>query len=218
MGWVRTFYRSTIGKKIVMALTGIILVGFVTGHMAGNLLVYKGPEALNAYGELLKSSGPILWAVRLVLLASVGLHILAAWSLTRLNWAARPAGYERQTKQVSTYSALSLRIGGVVLVLFIVFHLLHFTVGTVHPAFSPTDAYNNEMIGFSVPAVAAFYLVAMVALGLHLHHGIWSLFQTLGWNHPHVNPARRWFATVLAVVVSLGFASIPLAVAFGLVQ
>lgn len=218
MGWVRTFYRSTIGKKIVMALTGIILVGFVTGHMAGNLLVYKGPEALNAYGELLKSSGPILWAVRLVLLASVGLHILAAWSLTRLNWAARPAGYERQTKQVSTFSALSLRIGGVVLVFFIVFHLLHFTVGTVHPAFSPTDAYNNEMIGFSVPAVAAFYLVAMVALGLHLHHGIWSLFQTLGWNHPHVNPARRWFATVLAVVVSLGFASIPLAVAFGLVQ
>ena len=218
MGWVRTFYRSTIGKKIVMALTGIILVGFVTGHMAGNLLVFKGPEALNAYGELLKSSGPILWTVRLVLLASVGLHILAAWSLTRLNRAARPAGYERQTKQVSTFSALSLRIGGVVLVLFIVFHLLHFTVGTVHPAFSPTDAYNNEMIGFSVPAVAAFYLVAMVALGLHLHHGIWSLFQTLGWNHPHVNPVRRWIATVLAVVVSLGFASIPLAVAFGLVQ
>ena len=218
MGWVRTFYRSTIGKKIVMALTGIILVGFVTGHMAGNLLVFKGPEALNAYGELLKSSGPILWTVRLVLLASVGLHILAAWSLTRLNRAARPAGYERQTRQVSTFSALSLRIGGVVLVLFIVFHLLHFTVGTVHPAFSPTDAYNNEMIGFSVPAVAAFYLVAMVALGLHLHHGIWSLFQTLGWNHPHVNPVRRWIATVLAVVVSLGFASIPLAVAFGLVQ
>jgi succinate dehydrogenase / fumarate reductase cytochrome b subunit len=218
MGWVRTFYRSTIGKKIVMALTGIILVGFVTGHMVGNLLIYKGPGALNAYGELLKSSGPILWTIRLVLLLSVGWHIHAAWSLTRLNWAARPAGYERYTKQASTFSALSLRIGGVVLVVFIVYHLLHFTVGSVHPAFSPTDAYNNEMIGFSVPAVVVFYLVAMVALGLHLHHGIWSLFQTLGWNHPHVNPARRWVATLLALVVSLGFASIPMAVAFGLVQ
>ena len=218
MGWVRTFYRSTVGKKIVMALTGIILVGFVTGHMAGNLLIYKGPGALNAYGELLKASGPILWTVRLVLLASVGLHIHAAWSLTRLNWAARPAGYERYTKQVSTLSAVSLRIGGVILVIFIIYHLLHFTVGTVHPAFSPTDAYNNEMIGFSVPAVAAFYVVAMIALGLHLHHGVWSLFQTLGWNHPHANPLRRRLATALAVVVSLGFASIPLAVAFGLVQ
>lgn len=214
MGWVRTFYQSTIGKKIVMALTGIILVGFVAGHMAGNLLVFKGPEAMNAYAELLKSSGALLWTVRLVLLASVGLHIHAAWTLTLLNRAARPARYDRQVRQSSTFSALSLRVGGVLLLVFVVFHLLHLTVGSAHPAFSATDAYNNVLIGFSVPAVAAFYVLAMVALGLHLHHGVWSLFQTLGWNHPHVNPARRRLAAVLAVVISVGFASIPLAIVF----
>jgi succinate dehydrogenase / fumarate reductase cytochrome b subunit len=218
MGWVRTFYQSTVGKKIVMALTGIILVGFVTGHMAGNLLVYKGPAALNAYGEFLKSSGPILWTVRLVLLTALVFHVHAAYVLTRLNWAARPAGYDRQARQSSTVSALTLRVGGVILLVFVVYHLLHLTVGSAHPAFSPTDAYNNVVIGFSVPAVAAFYVVAMGALALHLHHGVWSFFQTMGWNHPHVNPARRRLAALLAVLVGLGFASIPLAVAFGLVQ
>jgi len=218
MGWVRTFYRSTVGKKIVMALTGILLVGFVTGHMAGNLLVFKGPGALNAYAELLKSSGALLWTVRLVLLVAVGLHVHAAYALTMLNRSARPAAYDRQTRQVSTLSARSLRVGGVLLLVFVVFHIFHLTVGSAHPAFSPTDAYNNVLIGFSVPAVAAFYVLAMAALGLHLHHGVWSFFQTMGWNHPHVNPARRRLAAVLAVVISVGFASIPLAVAFGLVQ
>src|SRR5512139_1230485 len=173
MGWIRSFYRSTIGKKIVMALTGIVGVGFVTGHMLGNLLVFQGPEAMNAYAGFLKSNMKLLWGVRLVLLGAVGLHVHAAWSLSRLAQAARPAGYDRQVLQVSTLSARTLRIGGVILLVFLVFHLLHFTVGTVHPAFSPTDVYGNVMIGLAVPAVAAFYLVAMASLALHLHHGIW---------------------------------------------
>lgn len=217
MGWVRSFYRSTIGKKVVMAATGLIGVGFVAGHLLGNLLVYRSPEATNAYAAFLKSNLAFLWAVRLVLLGAVALHIHAAWSLTRLAASARPDGYDRHTLRAATLSARSLRIGGVILLVFLVFHLLHFTTGTVHPAFSPTDVYGNVIIGFGVPAVAAFYVLAMAALGLHLHHGVWSLFQTLGWNHPHVNPLRRRLATVLAVAVAAGFASIPLAIAFGLV-
>lgn len=217
MGWIRTLYGSAVGKKIVMALTGLVAVGFVLGHMLGNLLVFRGPEAMNAYAELLKSNMALLWAVRAVLLGAIALHIHAAWSLTRLAAAARPAGYAMQTTQAATFSSRTMRIGGVILVLFIVFHLLHLTVGSVHPAFSPTDVYNNVMIGLSVPAVAAFYVVAMASLGLHLHHGVWSLFQTLGWNHPHINPLRRRVATVLAVVVALGFAAIPVAVGFGLI-
>jgi succinate dehydrogenase / fumarate reductase cytochrome b subunit len=217
MGWIRSFYRSTIGKKVVMALTGILGVGFVTGHMLGNLLVFRGPEAINGYAEFLKSNRALLWAIRLTLLAVVTLHVHAAWSLTRLAQAARPDGYDRHPKQVATFSARSLRVGGVILLVFLVFHLLQFTVGTLHPAFSPTDVYGNVMIGLSVPAVAAFYLLAMAALALHLHHGVWSLFQTMGWNHPHINPLRRRLAALLAVVIAVGFAAVPLAVAFGLV-
>lgn len=217
MGWIRTLYGSAVGKKIVMALTGLVAVGFVLGHMLGNLLVFRGPEAMNAYAELLKSNMALLWTVRAVLLGAIALHIHAAWSLTRMAAAARPSGYAMHATQAATFSSRTMRIGGVVLVLFIVFHLLHLTVGSLHPAHSPTDVYNNVMIGLSVPAVAVFYVVAMASLGMHLHHGVWSLFQTLGWNHPHINPLRRRVATVLAVVVALGFAAVPVAVGFGLI-
>lgn len=217
MRWVVEFYRSTIGKKVVMAVTGVVLVGYVVVHVLGNLLVFRGPEAINAYAELLKSSALVLWSVRAILLTSFVLHVHSAWSLTRLGLAARPEGYQRLVRQSSTWSARSMRVGGVILLVFVVFHLLHFTTGTVHPAFSPLDVYNNVLIGFGVPWVVGFYLVAMIALGLHLHHGIWSAFQTLGLNHPHLNPARRAFATVVAILVAAGFISIPLAVAFGLI-
>lgn len=216
MGWVVEFYRSTIGKKIVMAVTGVVLVGYVVVHVLGNLLVFRGPEAINAYAELLKSSALVLWSVRAILLASFVLHVHAAWSLTRVSQAARPEGYDRLLRQSSTWSARSMRWGGVILLVFVVFHLLHFTTGTVHPAFSPLDVYNNVLIGFGIAWVVGFYVVAMIALGLHLHHGIWSAFQTLGLNHPRLNRPRRVLATVVAVLVAAGFISIPLAVAFGL--
>jgi succinate dehydrogenase / fumarate reductase cytochrome b subunit len=218
MGWIRSFYRSTIGKKVVMAVTGLVGVGFVCGHLLGNLLVFKGPEAINAWGELLKSNTALLWTVRVTMLTVLTLHVSAAYSLTMLNRRARPADYDRQVRQSSTLSALTLRVGGVILLAFIVFHLLHFTTGTVHPAFSPTDVYGNMVIGFGSVAVVGFYLLAMASLGLHLHHGLWSFFQTMGWNHPHLNPARRRLAMFLAIVVGAGFSVIPLAVAFGLVQ
>jgi succinate dehydrogenase / fumarate reductase cytochrome b subunit len=212
MGWIGTFYRSTIGRKIVMAVTGLILVGFVAGHMTGNLLMYRGPEAMNHYAEFLQGLGGLLWAVRAVLLVSVLLHIHSAFTLSRQARAARPAGYVELTPQVSTLSARTMRWGGVLLLGFLVFHILHFTTGTVHPDFSRGDAYGNVVVGLRVPAAALFYIAAMLALALHLHHGVSSLFQTLGLNHPHLNPARRRLAVLLAVVVPVGFASIPVAV------
>lgn len=218
MGWLKAFYQSTIGKKMVMAATGLVWLGFVMGHVLGNLLIFQGPAAINGYAELLKSSALILWGVRAVLLISLLLHVHAAATLTIRNRQARPERYDRHETTTSTWSALTLRVGGVILLVFLVFHLLHLTTGTLHPAFSPVDAYNNVLIGFSVPAVAGFYLLAMAALALHLHHGVWSFFQTMGWNHPHLNPLRRWVATALAVVVPLGFSAIVFAVAFGLVR
>ena len=201
-----------------MAVTGAVLVGFLVFHVSGNLLMFKGPEAMNGYAAFLKGSAAVLWSVRLVLLVSLALHVHAAWSLTMQNRAARPAGYARLKKQSATFSAVSLRVGGVILLAFIIFHLLHFTTGTLHPLFDAHDAYGNVVIGFSVPAVVVFYLVAMAALALHLHHGVWSLFQTLGWNHPHVNPLRRRVATAFSILIPVGFSVIVLAVAFQVIQ
>jgi succinate dehydrogenase / fumarate reductase cytochrome b subunit len=212
MGWVAGFYRSTIGRKIVMAVTGLILVGFVTGHMTGNLLMFKGPEAINAYSRFLHSLGELLWVVRAVLLVSLILHVHSAWTLTRLARAARPAGYATHEVQVSTWSARSMRWGGALLLAFVVFHLLHLTTGTLHPDFMAADVYDNVIIGLGVPAVGLFYVVSMAALAMHLHHGVSSLFQTLGVNHPHANPGRRRLAVILSVAVPVGFASIPVAV------
>jgi succinate dehydrogenase / fumarate reductase cytochrome b subunit len=212
MGWIARFYRSTVGRKIVMAVTGMILVGFVTAHMTGNLLMFKGPAAINGYSRFLHSAGELLWSVRLVLLTAFIFHVHSAWSLTRDARAARPDGYAERKVRAATWSARTMRWGGVLLLAFVIFHLLHFTTGTLHPDFDPHDVYSNVIIGFGVPAVVIFYVAAMAALALHLHHGVWSLFQTLGLNHPHLNPARRRLATFLAVVVPVGFASIPVAV------
>jgi succinate dehydrogenase / fumarate reductase cytochrome b subunit len=214
------FARSTVGRKVIMAVTGLLLVGFVTGHVAGNLLVFKSAEALNAYGAFLKSSALVLWTVRLGLLAAVGLHVWAALTLIRLNRASRPVAYARQVSQSATLAAKLMRVGGIFLLVFIVFHLLHFTTGTIHPGytFSHTDVYGNVVSSFQVPWVALFYIVAMVALLAHLSHGIWSFFQTMGWSHPRYNPARRVVATVLALIVSLGFIAIPSAILGGMLR
>jgi succinate dehydrogenase / fumarate reductase cytochrome b subunit len=212
MGWIGRFYRSTVGRKIVMAVTGVILVVFVIGHMTGNLLAFKGSDAINSYSRFLHNTGELLWAVRAVLLVSVILHVHSAYTLTRAARAARPVDYAERTPLVTTLSARSMRWGGVVLLVFIIFHLLHFTTGTLHPFFVPGDVYANLVVGFSVPAVVVFYLVAMAALALHLHHGVSSLFQTLGANHPHLNSGRRRLAALLAIVVPIGFAAIPVAV------
>lgn len=218
MGWVFEFFGSSVGKKMVMAVTGVILFGFVLGHMLGNLQVYQGPERLNAYAALLKSTGGMLWAVRFGLLAAVGLHAWAATSLTLTSWAARPQGYRVVGSRGSTYASRTMRWGGPIVALFIVYHLLHLTVGSAHPSFDHADVYGNVVRGFSVWWVSASYIVAMLALGLHLYHGVWSMFQTVGLNHPRYNPLIRTLATIFAIVVVVGNVSIPAAVLIGLVH
>jgi succinate dehydrogenase / fumarate reductase cytochrome b subunit len=215
---LRRFWDSTVGKKIVMAATGLVMVLFVIGHMAGNLLAFAGPARINAYSAFIHGTGELLWLVRIVLLTAVVLHIIAAYQLTRIEMAARPVGYARRDPQVSTVAARTIRWGGALLLVFIVFHLLHFTTGTLHPDFVKGDVYGNLVVGFRVWPVALFYVLAMVALGLHLYHGTWSALRTLGVARPSGRPLHRRAATVLAIVVAGGFAIIPLAVMLGLLR
>ncbi len=212
------FYRSTIGKKIIMAVTGLVLVGFLLSHVLANLLAFQGPEQINHYAAFLRSLGGGLWLARGVLLLALVLHVTAAVELTLLDRAARPEGYARQQAQASTAASRTLRVGGVVLLAFIIYHLLHFTLGTVHPDFVPGDVYRNVVVGFQSPLVVGFYLVAMAALGLHLFHGGSSMFQSLGLAHPSYDPGRQRLMRVLGVLVALGFAAVPLGVLVGVIR
>jgi succinate dehydrogenase / fumarate reductase cytochrome b subunit len=215
------FLASTIGRKIVMAVTGLVLFGFVLVHMIGNLLVFlPDHDAINGYGRFLREMlhGAGIWAARGVLLTSVVLHIAAAWSLTRTSLKARPVPYRVVTPDASTYASRTMRWSGPILLLFIVYHLLHFTIGTVHPAFVEGDVYRNVVTGFSVWPVSVFYIVAMLALGLHLRHGVWSMLQTLGASHPSWNAVRNGAATVFTVVVVAGFIAVPVAVLAGVLR
>src|SRR5262245_14940884 len=165
---VPRFVTSTIGQKVVMAVTGVILFGFTIGHMLGNLQVYQGPEKLNAYAAFLKATPALLWGTRSVLLVSVILHIWAAVSLSQKNHQARPVAYAGRRWREGSYAARTMMWSGPILGLFIVYHLLHFTTGQAHPHFDEHDVYANFVIGFQDPRASAVYIVAMVALGFHL--------------------------------------------------
>jgi succinate dehydrogenase cytochrome b subunit len=214
---LRAFWGSTIGKKVVMAVTGLIGVGFVVGHMLGNLQVFLGPARFNAYAHFLRSLGELLWVVRGVLIVAVVLHVVAAVQLSRGRLAARPVGYKQGSQhEVSTFASRTIRWGGALLLLFIVFHILHFTTRSIFPDYSATDVYGNVIRGFSVWWVVLFYVAAMVALGLHLYHGIWSSLRTLGASKASADPLKRPVAAALAFVVWLGFTVIPIAILAGL--
>ena len=214
------YVESTIARKAVMAVTGLVLFGFVLGHFVGNLTLYLGPEAINDYSRFLHSflHGGGLWAARSGLLAAAILHVWSAASLTIDSWAARPDRYRRWKAKDSTYASRTMRWGGVILFAFIVFHLLHLTFGTVHPAFRPGDVYHNVVAGFQVWPVSAFYIVAMVLLGLHLDHGVWSLCQTLGLSHPRYKRWARVAARGFALLIVVGNCSFPVAVLAGWVR
>jgi succinate dehydrogenase / fumarate reductase cytochrome b subunit len=225
MGLLADFTRSTLAKKAIMAVTGLILFGFVLAHMIGNLKLYGGAEKLNAYAVGLREMGApvfgheeLLWIARLVLLVAVGLHIWSAWALTRISHKARPQGYAVVSRQAATYASRTMRWGGVIVLAFIVFHLLHLTTGQAHPDFNHGDVYRNVVIGFSNPLVSGFYILAQVFLGLHLYHGLWSLCQSLGWSGPRFDRVRKNFAITFALVVSLANISFPLAVLAGFVK
>ena len=214
------FLNSTIGQKVVMAVTGAILFGFVLGHLAGNLLLYQGPEAINAYAVELRTllHGAALWIARGTLLLAVVLHIWSAWALTVRNAKARPHGYSQLAHVRSTYASRTMRWSGVIVLAFVIYHLMHFTFGNVHPSFVEGDVYHNVVTGFRVWPVSLFYVIAMVLLGLHLNHGIWSMFHTLGVSHPARRKALRLFAAAFSVLIVLGNISFPLAVLFGFVS
>jgi succinate dehydrogenase / fumarate reductase cytochrome b subunit len=226
--WALTLYRSTIGKKAIMAVTGLLLVLFVIGHMAGNLQVFLGAGKMNAYAAFLQSLGELLWLARIGLFAALVLHVLMAWQLTRIKRQARPVGYEVRDPQVSTVASRTMRWGGVLLLVFIVFHILHFTTGTVfpvasapdamYPAWSHTNVYGNIIAAFRNAWVVAFYIIAMLFLMLHLFHGAWSSVRTLGLSKPSRFPLHRRVATAVALVVWLGFSVIPVAVFLGAIR
>jgi succinate dehydrogenase / fumarate reductase, cytochrome b subunit len=227
MRWIVDFYRSSLGKKWVMALTGAMLFGFVFVHMAGNLKVYQGAEKFNAYAEGLRTIGLpffgrewLLWGARLGLLGAVLLHMHAAWSTSRQSWAARQQPYKRREAVQMTYAERTMRYGGVIIALFVLYHLAHFTWGwnVVHPDFIPGDPYHNFVAGFSVWWVALIYLVAQLFLGFHLYHGLWSMFQSVGWVPRTSRDWRRPFAATFALLVVLGNASFPLAVLGGVIR
>jgi len=221
---VLNLYRSSVGKKVLMAVTGVLFVLFVLGHMYGNLKAFYGPEKFNHYAEFLREMGAplfghgqLLWLIRIVLLAAVGIHVLAALQLWRMSHVARPVKYERGLQvEESTFASRTMRWGGVLLFLFVVLHILHLTTGSIHPDFIPGDAYNNLVVGFQAWPVAVGYIIVMAVLALHLYHGVWSGLQTLGLNHPRYNGYRRPLAIIITVVVFVGFISVPVGVLTGI--
>lgn len=218
-------WNSVIGKKIVMAVTGVIMVGFVIAHMLGNLKIFAGAAQIDAYSRFLREVGmpelgygDALWIVRIVLLTSATLHIIAAVQLTRMSWNARPIAYRERKNLETTFAARVMRWGGLLLAIFIVFHIAHFTLGVV--GFQPGQyrelhVYSNVIAGFSVWPVTVFYILAMCALFLHLDHGIWSMLQTLGWNTARNQATLRLVSRLIAAVVFVGFVAVPVAVLAG---
>jgi succinate dehydrogenase cytochrome b subunit len=214
---VARFYESTIGKKAIMAVTGLILFGFLIAHMLGNLQIFLGAEVMDHYAETLHGNPGLLWTVRIVLLVSVLLHIWASVQLSMIKKEARPSAYVKRANVSSSWASRSMMLSGPVVAAFVIFHLLHLTTGTIHPQFVPLHAYENLVTGFLIPFAVA-YVVVMVLIGFHLSHGIWSLFQSLGFSHPRYTPLIKKFAAIFSWVLVAGFISVPLAVLTGLVR
>ena len=215
--------RSTLGRKILMAVTGIALMGFVLGHMLGNLKIFQGAEKLDAYAHWLRdfgypalSHGQFLWIARLALLGAVGTHMWAAVSLARQNKTARPVGYRLKRNEASSYASRTMTWGGIIIVLFVIYHIMHFTTGDAHHNFT-SSPYANVVAGFQIWWVAGIYIVAQAALAMHLYHGFWSLFRTLG-ARGSWDSLLRSFAAAFAVIVAGGNILIPVAVLTGLVK
>lgn len=215
------FWNSSVGKKVVMGLTGLVLVGFVIGHMAGNMQVYMGQERFNAYARLLQHDViELTWLVRITLIVCVVLHALAAWQLTRRGWDARPVEYAERRNQTSTYASRMMRWGGVYLLVFLILHIGQFTLGWkwLLPEYSADGAYGNVVLAFERPLWVLVYLLAMFLLLLHLFHGTWAVLRTLGLAKNAAEPMQRRLPLIIALVVTVGFSLVPLGVALGVVR
>jgi len=212
------FYESTIGKKAIMAVTGLILFGFLIAHMLGNLQTFLGREVMDHYAETLHGNPPLLWTARTILLISAVLHIWASIQLSVIKHEARPVGYVKRANVSSSWASRSMMFSGPIIAVFVIFHLLHLTTGTIHPHFIELHAYENLVNGFLVIPFALAYIVAMIFIGFHLSHGIWSMFQSLGLSHPRYTPAIKKFSAVFSWILVAGFISVPIAVLAGLVR
>jgi succinate dehydrogenase / fumarate reductase, cytochrome b subunit len=216
--FIVTFYRSAIVKKWLMAISGIILLGYVLAHMVGNLKVFIGEDDLNHYAEWLRELGEpalpysvVLWSLRVVLIAAFAVHIIAAYQLTRMNQRARPVKYQSARDYAAAdFASRTMRWTGVIVGLFVIFHLLDLTFGPANPEFVRGEVYDNVIESFRRVPVAIVYIVANVALGIHIFHGAWSMFQSLGLNNPRYNAWRRYFAIGFAGLITTGNVAMPL--------
>ena len=212
------FWKTTNGKKAVMAVTGVVLAGFIVGHLLGNLQIFIGRDTFNGYAEGLKKLHVLLWGTRAALLVSVALHIWSTIQLAARRSSARPVAYQKYTAQTSSYASRTMYMSGPIVAAFIVYHLLHFTIGVGGTPYDAGDPYGNVVAGFKVIPVALAYVIAMGLLCLHLRHGLASFLQTLGVNHPAYTPKIKLAASLIAGLIFLGFSSIPVAVMAGVVS
>jgi succinate dehydrogenase / fumarate reductase cytochrome b subunit len=218
--------RSSIGKKAIMAVTGLVWIGFLAAHMWGNLHIFQGAESFNHYAEFLREVGypifsyaQLLWLLRIVTVTALVLHIWAAWSLYKLARQAHGSNYAMKRVVQANYATRFMRIGGVVIILFVLFHLAQFTwVALPETALTPRiDPYSNVVVAFQNPVISLFYILAVAALALHLYHGVWSMFQTLGFNNRDWDGFFRGLAVIVAIVIPVGFIAVPVAVLLGVV-
>ncbi|MGA2176961.1 MAG: succinate dehydrogenase cytochrome b subunit [Verrucomicrobiota bacterium] len=228
--FLRNLFCFSVGKKYLMAGTGAVMVLFVIGHMAGNLQFFLGPEAINRYGHFLQSNVEVLWPVRLALLAVIALHIWSATSLTLENRAARPAAYEQWQPTAASYASRTMMMSGIIVAVFIVYHLLHYTVmvqavnfagrdfHTLTDSEHRHDIYRMMVIGFQQPAVSLFYIIGVFLLCLHLSHGMSAMFQSLGWKNQGYGPCLDRAAKWAAALIFLGYVSIPISILLRWVQ
>ncbi len=226
MNQISAFYRSSIGKKFIVALTGLILIGFILGHLLGNLQIFFGPEYINSYAEKLRALGVLLWVVRAFLLITVLLHIYFTISLALENRRARPVAYGKKRHVKATFASRSMALSGLVLFAFIIYHIAHFTVRVTDPRFqllkvdplNRYDVYSMMVYGFQSPIVSGFYILAMFLLALHLSHGTSSFFQSLGLNDKKLTPRLAWLGRIFAWLIFVGYTSIPVAILLGFVR
>jgi succinate dehydrogenase / fumarate reductase cytochrome b subunit len=218
------FYEAPIGKKVIMAVTGVILFGYVVAHLLGNLQIFGDPDQINRYAAFLHNpaNAGALWGARIVLLAAVILHIVASVQLWKLKGDARPVAYVKKADPAASYASRTMMWSGPIVAAFVIFHVLHLTVGAVLPLqeIGPNEpnVRANVIAGFMNPAVSAFYILAMILLCMHLYHGLWSMFQSLGFSHPRYTPRLKKGAAIFAILIAIGNCSIPIAVMAGLVK
>jgi len=225
-GYLCRFTRSNIGLKFLMAITGVVMIGYLVGHVTGNMLIFRGAEAINAYSKFLHGAKGLLWGTRILLLVSVVVHIWATLRFLKLRSDARPVGYASKGAHGTTWAARTMFWSGPVIALFIVYHILHLTTGTVHPTYDKNvdavthdvNVYANLVEGFQRPLASGIYIVAMLAIALHLSHGVWSMLQTVGVNRPNWEPALRCLAVIAGVLITAGFVAVPVAVLLGIVK